>query len=85
MRSFFEFVTSSVDDECNSVIHGDRKANNTEHQGDYTACTMNDVVIVNHECDKRNILIYAREDTLHRTAETIHAYDALQCPLKLVI
>ena len=49
----------------------------------YNAPTTNEVavVLVKHECDKRDIIIRGRDHTLHRIAETHRVYDALQYPL----
>ena len=64
----------------NIIIHADQKASNIEYRGHYKTPTMNEVtvVIVNQDCDKRDIVICARYDRLYLIAETNQAYDALQ-------
>ena len=54
-----------------------------EHLGHYNALTVNEVVVdvVNQNCDRSNIVILARDNILHRIAETDLAYDVLQHPL----
>ena len=66
------------ENEYNIIINADHKASNTEHCGCYNAATNAVVVvIVNQECDKCNIVIHARDDRLHWTAEAHQAYNAL--------
>ena len=59
LKSAFEFVTSANNNQYNIVIHADRKENNEEHRGRYNAPITNEVavVLVNQECDKRDIII----------------------------
>ena len=71
----FEFVTSSINNEYNIVIHADRKENNTEHQGRYGAFTTNEVevVVVNQVCEKHDIVLHARDDRIAETHRTCSA------------
>ena len=56
------------------MIHADREENNEEHRGRYNVPTTNEVavVLVNQECDKRDIIVRARDHTLHRILLQIH-------------
>ena len=60
-------------------VHADRKVNGTEHGGHYNAAITNEVsvIVVNQECDKRDMVIHARNDKIHQIAETNWAYNAL--------
>ncbi|KAJ8716825.1 hypothetical protein PYW07_003452 [Mythimna separata] len=68
------------------VIRADRRPI-TAHPGWCNAPTTNEVavVLVDQECDKRDIVLRTHDDRLRRISETHRAYDSLQYPLISVL
>ncbi|CAG4984962.1 unnamed protein product [Colias eurytheme] len=64
------------------IISADRRPI-AAHPGRYNAPTTNEVavVLVDQECDKRDIVLRTHDDRLQRISETHRAYDSLQYPL----
>ncbi|CAH0663696.1 unnamed protein product [Spodoptera exigua] len=64
------------------VISADRRPI-AAHPGRYNAPTTNEVAVllVDQECDKRDIVLRTHDDRLQRISETHRAYDSLQYPL----
>lgn len=54
-----------------------------EHRGRHNAPVADEVavVLVDQECERRDIVLRIRDDRLQRILETHRAYDALQYPL----
>ncbi|XP_069965797.1 uncharacterized protein [Bactrocera oleae] len=79
------FPTDS--NECNYkiVINTDHRPS-TEHRGRHNEPATNEVsvLLVDQQCDKRDIILHRKNDSLQRIAETHRSYDALQYPLMFV-
>ncbi|XP_069968669.1 uncharacterized protein [Bactrocera oleae] len=73
--------------ECNYkiVINADHRPS-TEHRGRHNEPATNEVsiLLVDQQCDKRDIILHRKNDSLQRIAETHRSYDALQYPLMFV-
>ncbi|EPB66767.1 hypothetical protein ANCCEY_14141 [Ancylostoma ceylanicum] len=67
-------------DEYKVVIRADKRPTG-EHERRFNAPTVNEVVIVGEDCDRRDIIIQKRNDSLQRISETHRSYDALQYPV----
>lgn len=81
-KAALDSVPQSQLESYKFVISADRRPT-AEHSGRHNAPTANEVavVLVDQECDKRDIVLRTRDDRLQRITETHRAYDALQYPL----
>ncbi|KAJ8723199.1 hypothetical protein PYW08_003111 [Mythimna loreyi] len=75
-------VPENERDRFKFVISADRRPI-AAHPGRYNAPTTNEVAVllVDQECDKRDIVLRTHDDRLQRISETHRAYDSLQYPL----
>ncbi|XP_036347381.1 uncharacterized protein LOC118756745, partial [Rhagoletis pomonella] len=85
VNSFKAALESVSDDECSNykfVITADKRPIGS-HPGRYNAPTTNEVAVllVDQDCDRRDIVICTHDDRLQRISETHRAYDSLQYPL----
>ncbi|KAL0882000.1 hypothetical protein ABMA27_001749 [Loxostege sticticalis] len=81
-KSALESVRGSDHGNYKFVINADRRPA-AGHLGRYNAPSTNEVAVllVDQECDKRDVVLRSRENRLQRISETHRAYDALQYPL----
>ncbi|KAL0860565.1 hypothetical protein ABMA27_009936 [Loxostege sticticalis] len=81
-KSALESVRGSDHGNYKFVINADRRPA-ASHLGRYNAPSTNEVAVllVDQECDKRDVVLRSRENRLQRISETHRAYDALQYPL----
>ncbi|GFY23145.1 uncharacterized protein TNCV_3763851 [Trichonephila clavipes] len=64
------------------VINADRRPS-AEHSGRHNEPTTNEVsvLLVNQDCNKRDIVLLRHDNRLQRISETHRSYDSLQYPL----
>lgn len=69
-------------DEYQIVIRAD-KTPSGEHERRFNTPTIDEVAIimVDNECDRRDIILHKRDSQLKRVSETHRSYDALQYPM----
>ncbi|XP_045511060.1 uncharacterized protein LOC123705982 [Colias croceus] len=86
VRSFKAAIDSIPQGQNNNnykvIIKADRRPAE-EHRGRYNAPVADEVavILVDQECDRRDIVLRTHDDRLQRIYETHRAYDALQYPL----
>lgn len=85
VNSFKAALESVRDDDRENykfVISADRRPA-SGHAGRYNAPATDEVavVLVDQECDRRDVVLRTRDDRLQRISETHRAYDSLQYPL----
>ncbi|XP_053593876.1 uncharacterized protein LOC128667531 [Microplitis demolitor] len=81
-KSALESIPLENKDNYQLVINADRKPI-SDHKGRYNKPSTNEVavVLVDQECQKRDIVLSLRTGDLQRISETHRSYDALQYPL----
>ncbi|XP_053592995.1 uncharacterized protein LOC103575583 [Microplitis demolitor] len=81
-KSALESIPLENKDNYQLVINADRKPI-SDHKGRYNKPSTNEVavVLVDQECQKRDIVLFLRTGDLQRISETHRSYDALQYPL----
>ncbi|GBP42624.1 ATP-dependent DNA helicase pif1 [Eumeta japonica] len=85
VRSFKAAIDSIPQGQNNNykvIIKADRRPAE-EHRGRYNAPVVDEVavILVDQECDRRDIVLRSHDDRLQRICETHRSYDALQYPL----
>ncbi|GBP61498.1 hypothetical protein EVAR_34735_1 [Eumeta japonica] len=85
VRSFKAAIDSIPQGQNNNykvIIKVDRRPAE-EHRGRYNAPVVDEVavILVDQECDRRDIVLRSHDDRLQRICETHRSYDALQYPL----
>lgn len=82
VKTFKYAIENMPSNDFKLIIKAD-KAPNGMHKKRFNEPTQNEVAIimVNDECDSRDIILRKRDTTLQRVRETHRSYDALQYPI----
>ncbi|XP_063215615.1 uncharacterized protein LOC134527152 [Bacillus rossius redtenbacheri] len=81
-KSALESIPPEKNNDYKFVINADNRPT-TEHRGRYNAPVINEVaaILVDQECERRDIVLRTQDDRLQCISETHRAFDTLQYPL----